>query len=418
MFSTNTEILNAVREVSSPIYQNSIPVSNSPQDYEQIFNALMSDEIGTPIMNEFLGKLLNKVLVQRVYDTATWRHPFEMFVKDGSSFGDTEELITLDTGDGEDYTEESSLLRVTKPKTFVSYIYTTSRKRYPISFNENVLRGAFLKEYGIANMLSVLMKRIQLKSNQLIYNQTRDDFKKIANEASVGVIGSVTPEADAKAVYTNIIALVENMFIPSKRYNIKGIDMNTAKGSAYLFLNANYKASFDVYVLASLFNSQNIGENKYFKEIRVIEIDEDNVIGYVVDTDGYLIVPRIRFAGSFFDASNMVTNYWEHIWLKQGLNPFAQSLKLVKENSVGNIQKSTNTLPSGASFTISADNNVAYGTTVTVTATVPSGYTLVNVNVTTLDGIGIAVELNGNTATFTMPNRSVEVGCVFARNNG
>lgn len=418
--TTNAGILNAIRSVASNDYQKQVPVATDIASYNNILSAMTSDEILQPVANEFLSILFNKILVQRVYDPLNWKTPFSVFFKSGGELGDTEELITLDVKDGVDYTEVSSLLTVNKPKVLVAYVYTTSRKKYSFSFNENILRGAICKEYGIANMLAICMKRMQDKDSLYIYNQTLKDFTKIANETIVGAIGTVTPIEDCKKVYTKILEVALNMEIPSTKYNVKDILMATPKGNAYLVLNANYKANFDVNIMASLFNSNYIDSKKYFKDIIVANFNDINCIGYIVDESGYLIIPRIKTTTSFYDGSNMITNTWLHSWIKQGLNPFAQSCKLMTVATEYTITNESVTGGSTASKSGSiggtAITKALSGSEVFVTATATSGYTVTNVSVTSKDGSGVEVRTISGGYVFTMPSGNVNIKGTFTAN--
>ena len=322
--ATNNEILNTIRANASEQYQQIVPVTMKGE-YASVADVLSANNTA---YNEFLTLLVNKILIQRVYDPVEWAYPFKEFVKDVDPYGDAQELIGFDIGDGEDYTEESKLLEVTKPRiTSVSYISTTSKKRYKISFSEEIVKGAITKEYGLTQMLNVYLKRMRVKSDKLWYDKTLSDLATINKTVTVG---DPSTDENAKATMSRIIQTTLDMSIPNDDYNNAGYDMALPVGNAILILNTNAKANVDVRVFATLLNSQKINDSNYFKKVYFANFEDSNTIGYILESDSYLIVPRIMQARAFNDGSNLITNYWYHVWTRQGLNKESQMVKLIK----------------------------------------------------------------------------------------
>ena len=107
---------------------------------------------------------------------------------------------------------------------------------------------------------------------------------------------------EARKVYEQIIDLVTKMTIPNNKYNINAKLATTNMGEAILVLNTAYNASFDVNVLASLFNSDTISKAKYFKEVVVVNQPTDaNCFGYILDPDAIILTNEKLETTSFYN---------------------------------------------------------------------------------------------------------------------
>jgi len=309
-------------------------------------------------------------------------------MKEIDAYGDAEEILGFDVADGEDYTETSTLTKVTKPKrTNVHYIATVSKKKYPMSFSMDVVKGCIVKEYALTQMVTLMMKRMRFKSDKLWYDQTLTDLATIdISEA----IGNPDTDENAKSAFVKVIDIVKQMSIPNEKYNKAGYDMAIPEGELICILNSNASANFDVRVFASLLNSARINETKYFKKIYTANFEDPNTIGFILEGDSYLIIPRIERTTSFFDGSNLITNYWLHMWVRQGINPESQMVKLVGKPQLatpvvsyasGNATWAD--VPNATKYAVNKNGTITESTTKTVAMAVGD-----TVKVAALDGDG------------------------------
>ena len=382
--ATNADILNTIRSNSSAKYKELIPSANV-HNYGEVADALASYP---DLYNEFLDAIVNKIVVQRVYDPVNWTFPFKEFMKEIDAYGDAEEILGFDVADGEDYTETSTLTKVTKPKrTNVHYIATVSKKKYPMSFSMDVVKGCIVKEYALTQMVTLMMKRMRFKSDKLWYDQTLTDLATIDISEEIG-----NPDTDenAKSAFVKVIDIVKQMSIPNEKYNKAGYDMAIPEGELICILNSNASANFDVRVFASLLNSARINETKYFKKIYTANFEDPNTIGFILEGDSYLIIPRIERTTSFFDGSNLITNYWLHMWVRQGINPESQMVKLVGKPQLatpvvsyasGNATWAD--VPNATKYAVNKNGTITENTTKTVAMAVGD-----TVKVAALDGDG------------------------------
>jgi hypothetical protein len=292
-----------------------------------------SETLQPEIANEFLSVLANKIVVQRVYDTLDgWANPYEVFRRELSMMGDAEELLSVGEVDADEYSTTSSLLDTSTPDVKVAFIYTTHRKVWTTSVSMDLLRGAFVQEFGLASLVSLIIKKLRDSKELFLYDTIVEELKEgIVKEVLLPEIDGVGDTENARKGYETIVELAHKFAIPTSIYNESGLRAITPVGQGILILNASYKASFDVNVLASLFNSAKIGQDNYFKQVLVVDLgaEEEQVLGFLLDEDKYIYKDRINTTTTFFDPSNLITTTRLFNFLKTGINPHMNGVKLV-----------------------------------------------------------------------------------------
>ena len=153
--------------------------------------------------------------------------------------------------------------------------------------------------------------------------------------APFAVVSAITAEgetADAQTAYEKIIKTALDMSLPSTSYNTAEVKTFTPLGSAVLVLNSRYKSSFDVNVLASLFNSAEIGAKKYFKEVIMVEFpagSDATQVGAILDSEALLWGYRINVTQSIVNPRTLEINTFYHAWIKRGVVPFRNAVRLL-----------------------------------------------------------------------------------------
>ena len=119
------------------------------------------------------------------------------------------------------------------------------------------------------------------------------------------------------------------MSIPSDDYNNAGVVTFTPLGRSVLVLNSLYKSSFDVNVLASLFNSAKIGEQQYFSKVIVAPLSGTKQVGVVLDEEAYMWGYRFNVSQNIINPANLTIEEYYHAWVKRAVVPFRQAVALV-----------------------------------------------------------------------------------------
>ena len=137
-----------------------------------------SETLQPEIANEFIAVLANKIVVQRVYDPlAGWTNPYEVFRREMSMMGDAEELLSVGEVEPENYSTTSSLTDTATPDVKVAFIQTTHKKVWTTSVSMDLLRGAFVQEFGLADLVSLIIKKLRDSKELFLYDTIVGELK-------------------------------------------------------------------------------------------------------------------------------------------------------------------------------------------------------------------------------------------------
>ena len=294
------------------------------------------------IANEFISDMANQIVRQRTYDLfRDYEMPFKVFLREMSKLGDAEQLLSAQLAKMHTYGESGHAGDVTdpfkadKPTIEISFIKTEDKKFTCAQLSYDIWAGAFVSEQGLSNLAGIILKNLRDSIEEYLRDAIKGDLASVTISETITTIADAGETANAQKAYEEILTLVNKMAIPSDDYNASQVKTFTRKGRAVLVLNARYASSFDVNVLASLFNSSTIAMEKYFKEVIVTDIDDADVsgklVGVVLDEEAYLWGYRFNVSGSIYDPLHLTMNTYNHAWVKRGLVPFRQAVKLVIE---------------------------------------------------------------------------------------
>lgn len=285
------------------------------------------------VANEFISDMANKVVVQRAYDLfRDYEMPFKIFMRDMSKLGDPEELLSAELAVPEDYGTTTDPFDADKPSIVLAWIKTEDKKVTHVKLSYEIWAGAFVKEQGLSNIAGIILKNLRDALEKYVYGAIKTDLSSSTNivkSATITTVSGAGETANAQKAYEEILKLVADMALPSTSYNNAGVETFTPKGRGVLILNSLYKASFDVNVLASLFNSSNIAENKYFKEVIVAPLTGSKQVGVYMDEEGYLFGYRFDLSDSIRNPATLEINTFYHRWVKRAVVPFRQAVRLV-----------------------------------------------------------------------------------------
>lgn len=294
------------------------------------------------IANEFLSDMANKIIVQRAYDLFRgYEMPFSSFMREMSKLGDAEELLTAELASPSDWSDSASgsdnPFNASKPSIKLSWVKTEDKKVVGVRLNYEVWAGAFVSETGLSNISGIILKNLRDSVEEYLRGAIKTDLAStsiVSKSQEVTAISGAGETANAQKAYEEILELCTKMTIPSTSYNTSEVKTFTPKGRFVLVLNPRYFSSFKVNVFASLFNSDKIGEDKFFKEVIVTDYAGSNdEIGILLDDEAYLFGNRIDLAQSILNPKTMEINTYYHRWIKRAGVPFRQAVRLLGTGS-------------------------------------------------------------------------------------
>lgn len=328
-------MLNTIRANGTDSYKERVPEATQA-------NLI---EVGNPIltyqstMNEFLNALVNRIGLVIVHNKQM-KNPLSI-LKQGGEFPlgvDIEEIYT-NPAEAETYNRKSTdLLAQKEPDVKAAYHRLNRKDRYTVSIAKDTLSQAFTD-------FDKLNKLIDSIVNSLYSGNYLDEFILCKNIFASAIennkivkkqISPITDEATAKM----FIALARTIFsyftLPSSDYNAYSQSGGTGKPVTTLvepenirfIIRADIEAFVDVNVLANAFNmdkAQFLGQT-----LRVDNFGSaENCIAIMCDRAYTQIYDNMTEMTEFFNASNLVWNYYYHVWQTYSVSPFANAVAFI-----------------------------------------------------------------------------------------
>lgn len=296
--------------------------------------------------NDFVSTLNNLVGRQYAFDLLRgWESPFGRFQRSTSQLGAIEQFLAnnTDTGEVEDYSvyaDGSKLTDVNKPTTIEQFFTITLKKVATQSYAYEIIKGAFLTDNGLNNLMGIMIKNLEDRMTIYLYDYiieqlngkfnavgedpTKSDYRLLDTQK----VALTRPSGDqTQDVATNlenwkkIHKVIAETRILNRKYNEMGKRTITPAKSMIGLIAPSLEVEITSDVMASLFNSEQISPSKLFNE----RITLDFTNGGIVDSDIVLVAmddekmyhaPYIKETTGFYNPSNMVTTYWLHLWVK------------------------------------------------------------------------------------------------------
>lgn len=336
-------ILNTVRENSSALYQERVPVATQ-NNIKEVGNAITSFE---STQNEFCSAIVNKIAFT-IVSNRRFQNPLAVLKKGGRPFGTTiEEIYTnpvaAKTFDG---SNTSDMLNVTKPDTKTIYHTRNRQDKYPVSISTPQLQAAFNSPAELSNYIQTSIIDAMYSGDEM------DEYLLMRNTISEAIVNNKLKAFDvpydgkeetSKELIKFIKTLSGNFAFPSKDYNGYNV-MNTAAitaktltpattwtpGPNQIFIvRTDVDAATDVEVLAKAFNME---KTDFLKRKFVVDSFGDaNTLCVICDENIFKVTDDLYQVRSFDNGSNLTTNYWLHHWQTISLSLFGNAVAIKKE---------------------------------------------------------------------------------------
>lgn len=289
------------------------------------------------IANEFITDMANKIVVQRTYDLFRgYKMPFEIFMVPMSRLGDAEELLTSKLAESKNYDSTTKdPFNATKPSIVLSWIKTEDKVECDVVLTYDIWAGAFTNEGSLGNISAIILKNLRDSILNYVYEKIKTDLSNTTNVSkslTIETIADAGEVVNAQKAYEQIMKLANDMTIPSVNFNTSGVKTMTPKGSFVLILNSRYLSSFNVNVLASLFNSDKIAMGTFASEVILADMDtagDTKCVGVLLDKEAYMWGYRLNVTQSIVNPKTLEINTYQHDWVKRAVVPFRQCVRLV-----------------------------------------------------------------------------------------
>lgn len=290
---SNAEVLNMVRSEASAGYQDRIPAATRG-NIARIFETL---DAYSPIMNEFCDLLVNRIGLT-VFQTNSFRNSLAPLKRGEQQFGGMVQEIQGGLIQAERYDpNNTNPFGAPKPDIEANYYSMNRQDVYPMRYNRDQLRQAFVNDGGLSSMINDILA-MPLKSDQWDEYLIMRNLIKGAHDAwtmpTVKVPDISTAENKEAAGKQIAVAMREHYLMMrdfiKTNYNPK--HMPVSSDELVILGTPAFFAYFDVEVLASAFHM----DKANFIADRTIVVDDFDIEGaqaVLIDASAYICADNL-----------------------------------------------------------------------------------------------------------------------------
>lgn len=326
--STNAQLLNALRSGLSPDYQSRIP-NVTKASINKAIETLM--DVPT-LRNEFIDALVNKIGLS-IFKSKIWKNPLQGFKIDPLTWGAVIEEVQVGLLEAKVYDPdreymEKEIFGRELPPVQVAYHKINRQNYYKVSIREEMLRRAFLSDYGLSQMVTNLMNSLYNSANVDEFELTCSLIAQYANKGGFFKVNvpAVTTEATAKTLLKKVRAMSGNLAFFSSHYNAAKMPTFADQDDLVLLISPEAKAELDVEAFAAAFNIP-------YTEIpaRVITIPQDRfgidgAQAVLTTKDFWIIADTLMENREINNPASLDKNYFFHIHQVISLSLFAPAI--------------------------------------------------------------------------------------------
>ena len=354
--ASTLDIINTIRANASAEYQSLVPAITKTQDIPKVGEILY----GYPALaNQFISALMNRIALVRV-KSANFNNMYSDLKKGYLEFGETVEEVFVAIAKAREFSAEKAESREFKrtlPDVRTAFHSMNYRVQYPVTIQDEDLRMAFTSAEGVQDLIAKIVDSLYIANEYdeyLLFKYML--IKAIAHGKMYPV--SIGAGSDLKEAAVKYRGMSNKLQFINTLYNAEGVHVNTSKDDQYIFMSAEYNASYDVNVLASAFNMDKAEfsgklkliddwttfDNERFDIIRansdMIEAITDDELALMADVTAVL-VDKEWF--QFYDNQNKFTeayvasgeywNYFYNVWKTVSSSPFSNAIVFVKNTA-------------------------------------------------------------------------------------
>ena len=354
--ASTLDIINTIRANASAEYQSLVPQITRTQDIPKVGEILY----GYPALaNQFLNALINRIALVKV-KSATFNNAYAELKKGYLEFGETVEEVFVNIAKAREFSAEKAESREFKrslPDVRSAFHAMNYRVQYPVTIQDEDLRMAFLSAEGVQDLIARIVDSVYTASEYdeyLLFKYLM--IKAIAHGKMYPV--SIGDGTNLKTAAVKYRGMSNKLTFINTAYNADGVHTNTSKADQFIFMDAEYNASYDVEVLASAFNMDKADfmgrlkliddwttfDNERFEVIRagsdMIEAVTDaelalmaDVKAVLVDREWFQIYDNQNKFTETYVASGEYWNYFYNVWKTVSSSPFSNAIVFVTTNA-------------------------------------------------------------------------------------
>ena len=323
--------LNKLRELSSDLYHQYVPVIDESTDISKFAEPILKVP---EVYNEFCNALVNRIVYTQ-FEIKSFRNPLVVLEGDRIPLGYAGQEIYVNPAKGRTYNPDdfAGLLIKYEADVKVQYMAINSDVQYPVTFSRQQLKKAFVSWGDLETFIDGL-------SNALYNGAFIDEFrftKLIVSDAYkdnkaqiISDLSAVSNGDTAKAFVEKARELFLNFQLPSSNYNAwakvggegKPIVTWTNPEDIVMLVRNDIRAKLDVEVLASAFNMDKTTLMGNIITIDNFDVYDDDgtkifdgspILGGIFDKSWFRIKKQDMFMDSFYNPNNRSIQYFLNV---------------------------------------------------------------------------------------------------------
>lgn len=260
MDMTNINLLNAVRNTMSVDYRERIPQATA--DNIDAISKTLTDPYNPMARNELVPALVNLIVSQSI-STEAFRNPLRILNSNAMPYGNGEQEVYVNFAKG--YAHNANISIEDATAIYDSYIMalyhaTNFNNDYPVTIYYEDLRGAFLDNYGLRNMVAAKVESVVSACNWDEFNTAKELLASAHSAGNVYPVhvDKVTDQKTANLLAKQIQSYIDKIQFPNPLYNFAGATSAAKEDTILLFVDPDTKAAMNVDSYASAYNLDRI----------------------------------------------------------------------------------------------------------------------------------------------------------------
>lgn len=335
--------LNKLRELSSELYHQYVPIIDDTTDIGAFANPILTVP---EVYNEFCSALVNRIVYTQ-FEIKSFRNPLKVLEGDRIPLGYAGQEVYVNPAKGRKYNADdfAGLLIKYEADVKVQYMALNMDIQYPVTFSRQQLKKAFVSwgdlETFIDGLSNSLYNGAYIDEFQFTKNIIGGAYKD--NKAVIEVVTGPTDADKCKAFVEKARELYLAFQLPSSSYNAwakcggagRPIMTWSNPEDIVMIIKNTLRAKLDVEVLASAFNMDKstllgniivVDNFDVYDEEGTKVFDGSSIVGMIADKSWFRIKTQDMFMDSFYNPNNRSVQYYLNVVKMYNFSLFANGV--------------------------------------------------------------------------------------------
>ena len=337
--------LNALREISSTIYHEYVPIIDDATDIGSFAQPILDYP---EVYNEFCNVLVNK-LVYSQFEAKTFNNPLQILDGDRIPLGYAGEEGYVNPAKGRAFNVNDYMGLLVKYEADVKIQYQTVNAdlQYAVTVSRQQLKKAMTSWANLEEFITSLSNSLYNGAYIDMYRFTKNIVSGAyqGNKGVIQTVSAVTDTATAKAFIQTARELFLNFQLPSTAFN--AWTKNDGSGrpvttwcnpeDIVMIIRNDVRAKIDVQDLATAFNVEyadllgrvvTVDNFDSYDDDGTKVFDGSNILGVIADRSWFRIKTQDMFMENFYNPNNRTMQYFLNVIRMYNFSLFANGVIL------------------------------------------------------------------------------------------